>query len=237
MTDLNEIFAPLSAAMPELSLAEQRMAMALYRELMRGEPVRHEQLATALDLPTREVVDALERPALRWLVFYDDERRVVGFGGLAVVEMSHRFTIRGRTLYTWCAWDSLFLPEILGEVAEIESACPQTKQPIRLTVGPDGVRAVEPQDTVVSFLLPDPREFEQTTTETIKGFCHYVYFLSSPEAGERWTAQHEGTFVLSLDEAVALAGMNNAARFDKVLREIRESGTARARARLPQVNS
>ena len=237
MTDLNSIFAPLSAAMPELSLAEQRIAMALYRELMRGEPVRPEQLAAALDLATREVVDALEMPALRWLVFYDDERRVIGFGGLAVVEMPHRFRIRGRTLYTWCAWDGLFLPEILGEVAEIESTCPQTKQPIRLTVGPDGVRAVEPQETVVSFLYPDPREFEQTTTETIKGFCHYVYFLSSPEAGERWTAQHEGTFVLSLDEAVALAGMNNAARFDKVLREIRESGTARARARLPQVNS
>jgi alkylmercury lyase len=224
MTDLNEIFAPLSAAMPGLSRAEQRMALALYRQLMRGEPVRHEQLATVLDLPIREVVDALERPALRWLVFYDDEQRVVGFGGLAVVEMPHRFTIQGRTLYTWCAWDGLFLPEILSEVAEIESTCPLTKQPIRLTVGPDGVRAVEPQDTVVSFLLPDPREFEQTTMETIRGFCHHVYFLASPEAGERWTAQHEGTFVLTLDEAVALARMNNAARFDKVLGEIRQSG-------------
>ena len=40
MTDLNEIFAPLSAAMPELSLAEQRIAMALYRELIRGAPIR-----------------------------------------------------------------------------------------------------------------------------------------------------------------------------------------------------
>lgn len=226
MTDLDKIFAPLSAAMPELSLAEQRIALALYRELMRGEPVQREQLATALDLPTREAADALERPALRWLVFYDDEQRVVGFGGLAVVEMPHRFTIRGRTLYTWCAWDGLFLPEILRDVAEIESTCPQTKQPVRLTVGPDGVRAVHPRDTVVSFLFPDPREFEQTTMETIRGFCHYVYFLSSREAGERWTAQHEGTFVLTLDEAVALAGMNNAARFDKLIGEIRESGAA-----------
>jgi alkylmercury lyase len=224
MTDLARIFAPLDAAMPELSLAEQRIAMALYRELMRGEPVQHEQLAIALDQPTCEVAEALAAPALRWLVFHDDEQRVIGFGGLAVVEMSHRFTVRGRMLYTWCAWDGLFLPEILGEVAEIESTCPETKQPIRLTVGPDGVRAAEPQETVVSFLYPDPREFDQTTTETITGFCHYVFFLSSREAGERWTARHEGTFVLTLDEAVGLARMNNAARFDKVLGEIRGLG-------------
>lgn len=226
MADLASIFGPLSAAMPELSLTEQQVALALYRELVAGEPVRHERLATVVNLPAGEVIDALERPALRWLVFYDAERRVVGFGGLAVVEMPHRFTIRRRTLYTWCAWDGLFLPEILGEVAEIESTCPQMKQRIRLTVGPGGVRAVDPEDTVVSFLFPDPREFEKTTTETIRGFCHYVYFLSSPEAGGRWTAKHEGTFLLSLDEAFALGQMNNAVRFDKVLGEIRAAGAS-----------
>jgi alkylmercury lyase len=225
MVDLLSVFAPFSESMPELSLPEQRLALALYRELARGEPVRREQLAAALSSPTREVVDALERPALRWLVLYDDERQVIGFGGLAVVEMLHRFTIRGRNLYTWCAWDGLFLPEILGEEAQLDSACPKTKQPIQLTVGSEGVRAVEPQDAVISFRLPDPREFEQTTAETMREFCDYVYFLASRDAAESWMARHEGSFLLSLDEAFALARMSNAKRFDKLLDEIR-AGTS-----------
>ena len=50
--------------------------------------------------------------------------------------MSHRFEVAGRTLYTWCAWDSLFLPQILGQEAEVESTCPLTAAeagPRRLT--------------------------------------------------------------------------------------------------------
>lgn len=112
--NLDEIFAPLSAALPELSELEQRLGIELYRQLARGEPVRREQLAETLTLPTRDVVGLLEQPGLKGLVFYDGENRVMGFGGLAIVPMAHRFAVDGKTLYTWCAWDALFMPELLG---------------------------------------------------------------------------------------------------------------------------
>ncbi len=35
------------------------------------------------------------------------------YWGLAIAETKHRLEVDGRALYTWCAWDSLFLPEIL----------------------------------------------------------------------------------------------------------------------------
>jgi alkylmercury lyase len=51
-------------------------------------------------------------------VFRDEEGRVVGFMGLSVVAFGeHRIELGGRTLTAWCAWDALFLPELLGEAA------------------------------------------------------------------------------------------------------------------------
>jgi alkylmercury lyase len=32
-----------------------------------------------------------------------------------------------RTLWTWCAWDSLFLPEILGHPARVTSPDPENR--------------------------------------------------------------------------------------------------------------
>ncbi len=88
---------------------------------------------------------------------------------------------------------------------------------LRLVVTPDGVREVEPAEAVLSFLLPEAALFQRTSSEAIKSFCHYVYFLASAAAGAAWTAEHAGTFVLSIEDGFALARMNNAARFGQVL--------------------
>jgi alkylmercury lyase len=218
MPDLEQIFAPLSAADLQLDEGQQIVALGLYRELAKGVPVRRQQLASALDVPDREVNEVLESDALSCLTFHDDQEAIVGFGGLAVVEMAHKFIVNNQTLYTWCAWDSLFIPELLDTTAQVESTCPETKLPVRLRVAPDGVDMVEPLETVVSFLLPDELRIEQTAPETMKSFCHLVYFLASPDAGRTWTERHAGTFVLSLEDAFALAQMLNTHRFGPVLR-------------------
>ncbi|MGH7575101.1 MAG: organomercurial lyase [Longimicrobiales bacterium] len=45
--------------------------------------------------------------------------------------MHHRFEIDARTLGTWCAWDSLFIPELLGEAARVQSTDPETGEVVR----------------------------------------------------------------------------------------------------------
>lgn len=213
MPDLEQIFAPLAAADLHLDEGQQVVALGLYRELAKGAPVRRERLARALNMPAPEVGEVLESHALSCLTFHDDSKAIVGFGGLAIVQMAHRFIVNGRTLYTWCAWDALFIPELLGATAQVESTCPETQSPVTLRVAPDAVETVEPPETVVSFLLPEALRIEQTAAETMKSFCHQVYFVASPEAGRAWTERHPGTFVLSLDDAFALARMLNAHRF------------------------
>ena len=70
---------------------------------------------------------------------------------------------------------------------------------------------------VVSFLLPD-RDFD---ADVIQSFCHVVHFFSAREAGVAWTAEHPGTFLLSLEEAFELGRLVNALNFPSALGGIR----------------
>lgn len=96
----------------------------------------------------------------------------------------------------------------------MESASPDHRAPVRLTVTPERVEQVEPRDASMSFLLPDAAAVQK---DVVTSFCHFMHFFPSREAGERWTARRSGTFVLSIDEAHALAGRKNAAQYRQAL--------------------
>src|SRR5919198_770218 len=137
----------LAAAMPTLGPGERQLALALYRRLTAGEPVPASALASELDRDEADIADTLRR----WPgVFCGDDGRVTSFWGLAIDEMPHRFRVDGQELFTWCAWDALFIPELIGRAAVIESRPPPGGESVRLTVDPDGVRDVDPGSTVVS---------------------------------------------------------------------------------------
>lgn len=207
----------LAAAVPEFGHDEQRAAVTLYRELAKGDPVGAAQLAGALGVPTVEAERLLVRDPIRALVYSDEGGRVLGFGGLATAPMHHRFKVNGRALWTWCAWDTLFIPEILDATAKVESSDPETGEVVRLTVSPDRIEAAQPEDAVVSFLWPGPGGFKTSAANVMATFCHWVFFFASRESGERWVAKHEGTFLYSLEEAFALARWLNAKNFGSVL--------------------
>ncbi len=197
-------------AFPDLSATDQKIAVGLYRLLAEGEPVSPDRLAQHLD-PSKSVV----REVLNsWpAVYFNDEKNVVGFWGLALQEMPHRFKVNGRQLYTWCAWDSLFIPELLGKTAEVESTCPISGEIITLTVSPTRVENFSPEGAVVSFLSPTT-SFDMNI---IASFCHYVLFFSSEESGKQWIADHEGTFLLTLEQAHEIGRLTNKATFGAAL--------------------
>src|SRR6516162_4480294 len=105
---VDEYWRKLASFLPLFSPEEQRAAVALYRELAEGRPVHADQLGRALGVSLAESHALLQREAIKRFVYADDEGRVLGFGGLATAPMPHRFDVQGRTLWTWCAWDSLF---------------------------------------------------------------------------------------------------------------------------------
>ncbi|MGH7629155.1 MAG: organomercurial lyase [Gemmatimonadales bacterium] len=213
VADLEAVNTAVLRALPRFSIEEQRLGLALYRQLARGRPVPVESVADSAGLPAKDAATLLGRDPLRALIYRDDQERLVGFAGLAVLPMHHRFAVEGRQLYTWCAWDSLFLPELLGTPALVESVCPETGTMIKLSVTPDRIGDVDPSGAVMSFVLPDAAVLSTTAANVVTSFCHHIFFLASAEAGARWTARHEGTFLLTLDQAFEMAKRANAATF------------------------
>ena len=208
--NLNQLAAKVAGAMPVLNPTEQRVAVAVYRLLAEGAPVSRSMVAERTDLSADRVGHMLEA----WPgVFFDDDERIIGFWGLAQRDMPHRFYVGGRQLYTWCAWDSLFIPEILGTTAHVESTCSTTGARVTLTAGPHHVEDVSPSGTVVSFLTPNA-PFD---AGVVMSFCHYVLFFASEDAGAEWTAKHDNTFLLSVEDAFEIGRLTNRANFGSAL--------------------
>lgn len=208
--DIDALAARFLECAPRLDTNGTRIAIALYRLLAEGEAVPPAELAAEVGLDDKLVQDKLQS----WPgVFFDEQRSIQGFWGLAIPKMNHRFDVDGKTLYTWCAWDSLFIPEILQKTARVRSRCPVTGDAIRLIVHRSKIESVDPTDIVMSFPGVDRIELGE---DVVTNFCHFVHFFSSREAAGRWLAQHSGHVILSLDEGLELARKKNALQFGEL---------------------
>ena len=189
---MQELAERLLNVFPRLDDRGRSIALAVYRELARGAPVEHEQLALRSGLPRQELDMALRA----WPgVFFDDEQRIIGFWGLTIKPMPHRLRLAGRELYAWCAWDTLFLPGLIGGPARVESNCHATGQAIALTVNAHEAQADGPAP-VLSFLIPDAAG---VSTNVVSSFCHHVHFFvansgsdDSVKAIQAWYAKTFG---------------------------------------------
>jgi len=208
--DLEKLSAFFVDAFPKMNPEEQVLARTIYQQLAQGKPLSLESLAGMLN----QAVEVIKKRLVQWgSVFYNNTGGIIGFLGITVDETHHRMQINGKTSYAWCAWDTLFIPELVGATAQVTSTCATTNKPITLAVTPQGVRSA-PVDIWVSFLLPDEKAVQENVTTS---FCCHVRFFSSRAAGGTWTAQNEGTFLLTLDDAFKVGKKVNAARYANVL--------------------
>jgi alkylmercury lyase len=213
---LEALATAVASAAPDFDEEQQRIAIELYRRLAEATPAPATEIAERAGVSVERVEIALSS----WPgVFKDGDGRVIGFWGLTVNKLSptHRLEVEGRELFAWCAWDTLFLPGILGATARVESVCPTTGDTISLTVAPKGVVQTSHPGAVVSFLTPD----QGFDADVIQSFCHLVHFFALREAGEAWTAERPETFLLSLDDAFELGRRVNALNFPSELRSRR----------------
>jgi alkylmercury lyase len=143
--DIDAVALGIVKVFPALDGFEQRLSWELYRLLAEGQPVVHAVLADRLQAP----VEIVDRILDRWPgVFSDSERRIVGYWGLSIAAAyasPHQLTIDDQRLSAWCAWDTLFLPHLLGKPAHVESKSPGLGSVVKLIVTPTRVDGVEPK--------------------------------------------------------------------------------------------
>ena len=207
---VEEIAREILAFFPQLDSQAQRVSLTLYRLLARGEPVSRVRLAQEADCPLAQVAALLDN----WPgIYYGDDGRIVGYWGLALGEMSHTLHCDTRTLYTWCAWDTLFLPELLNQPARVTSTDPVSGTVLELDVTPEGTHTRGPHEVWMSFLMPSVGMGKTI----VSSFCHYIHFFASERSGREFMSKNDGTFLLRLTEAVDLAHLKNVAQYPDVL--------------------
>ena len=127
---------------------------------------------------------------------------------------SHRFEVDGKILYTWCAFDTLFIPQILNKTVLVESSCPVTEEKIRFTVGSAGISKLDPKDAVISLVAPEAAKVQENV---IGHFCCFVHFFSSAQAGSKWISKNPGSLIISVREGYDIGRRMNKAQFKEIL--------------------
>lgn len=194
-TELEQLFIQ---AFPALDKTGQQQAMQLYLLLARGENVSIDTLASSLNLNTDDTRQLLAS----WTgVSFNQQGLIDGFWGVSTKETSHRFVINQATLYTWCAWDLLFIPVIYQQTINATTTCPVSGQTIELAITPDGIESAKPDTAMITFIKPALEKIKEDVTGS---FCQYVFFVDSEETGKQWQQQRSDGFLLTLNQGFEL---------------------------------
>lgn len=185
------------------------LTLALYRRLAKGKPVERTQLADDLSLSLKQVNALLsELPAST--IDADERGNIIAFGGLSLGPANHVFRIDGLELHTWCVFDALFLPQLLGKSATSITRCPTTDARIEIALNPDAVSWSKPADPVMSIVAPD----KESCCENLRGaFCNHVNFFVDENAFRAWAAGRPEVGHVSLKAAHGLAQQRNLYRY------------------------
>jgi alkylmercury lyase len=179
--------------------AMRRLVRPLVRLLVEGEPVTVGALATAAGLRHAEVEEALRGfPDAEW----DDSGRLVGLG-LSLRPTQHEVTVAGRTLYTWCAFDTLLMAVLLERPLRISSPDHGSADTVEVEADGQRVIGVQPPTAVISMARIDP---EVATVEGIRtASCVNGHFFGAAEAAADWLADHPRGRILSVANAYEAA--------------------------------
>lgn len=186
--DVDEVAAALREETGELDLAPEgaRLYLSVLRKLTQGLAVKPQDVAQFASDAGLSAQRADE--VLLWLAEKNEAGHIIGLGGLSLNDRwTHRFKVDGNDLRTWCAFDTLYLPPLLKQTAEVESPDPVTGAPIRLTVGQDRVESHTPAGAVISLVIPSIKEQGIRSAEKVwTAFCHYSHYFESETNGAAW---------------------------------------------------
>jgi alkylmercury lyase len=190
-----------------------RVSVSVLGVLATGYPVSRDDLAARLAQGRRRdsEVDSetLLNAAMERLpnVELDEDGRIVGCG-LTLAPTDHQIIFSGPPLFTYCAFDTVLFPALLGRSAEVRSRCHATGVPIRCSIGVEGLETLVPAAAVITLVAPDQAGAHGKAGGS---FCRHAHFFASPATAARWREAHTG-FVLPVAQAHVVARRISALR-------------------------
>jgi len=181
--------------------SDQDLWGQIVQQVTRGKPVSPAALGASLQIQQDELNHRLtQMPDVE----YDEAGNIMGWG-LTLAPTPHQVQIRGRSLFTWCAFDTVQFPAALQAEVQVHSTCPVTGEPIRFTVTPEGViKDLTPAAAVMSLVVPEHGGGRSDGASVRTSFCEQSLFFQSEQAASSWLAAHPAAMLLSMEEAAKL---------------------------------
>lgn len=210
MDDLARVTAVLEAGYTDENPKDlQKASLFVYRSLANGSPVSFASVANHLGTSLEAAATILNLVPTS-AIELDDNGDIVGFVGLSIVPSAHRFKTARRSLFTWCVFDALFVPELIGSAATLHTACPQTGREIEIRVDGTHLTAISPDQPVMSLAKTDT----EACCKDLRGaFCDQVNMFASQEAFDHWSSNRAEAISVSLPQAAELAQQRNSWRY------------------------
>jgi hypothetical protein len=158
-------------AMLESALPVRRAA---FRSLLGGRPASFDEIATEAGVSLGSARRAARDVATVGMAEIDEET-VVGMDGLTTRLTSHRITLDGVDLWTWCAYDIVGIAAALGSDATGTTICGECGREIEVEI-----RRGDPDGDFVGWL---PAE---ACSNVMAEFCPNALFFCSHEHLEAW---------------------------------------------------
>ncbi|MFQ5922678.1 MAG: organomercurial lyase [Anaerolineales bacterium] len=199
--ELVEEYREAYEAIPKEALElDLRVTIRTIQALSEGKPVSPKELANIWELPLEQVQMVLDAAVAAGRAEIDDQGNLVG-GVLSLNPTAHRISIDGNQVYTWCAYDAIYAPGVVGQTARIESQDPVTRESIRVTITPEGIEDIRPEGTVVSVVggKTDMRG------GPVSPRCSQMLFFGSRETANQWLQGRTDVAVLTVEEVFDLA--------------------------------
>ena len=213
MTDLAQITAILEAGYTGENPKDlQKASLYIYRALASGKPISFASIADHLGTPV-DAASTLLNLVPQSAIELDDDGHIVGFVGLSLVPTAHRFETAERSLFTWCVFDALFLPSVIGQAATLHTSCPNSHTDIEIKVTDRSVAGIAPANPVMSLTKTDTK----SCCKDLRGaFCNQVNMFADQSAFDEWSLDRPNAISVSLSQAFALAQQRNAWRYPDV---------------------
>jgi len=185
-------------AFPDLDAPAQQQALQLYQQLAKGKAISVAALAeqwALTEADTKELLDS-------WTgVAFNQKQAIKGFWGVDTQATNHRFYLNDTPLYTWCAWDLLFMPHIYKQTIKASTVCPISEQIIQLTISEKGIETVSPSGALITFIQPELSALKANVTQS---FCQYIFFVASEAEGEQWKSKQDNGFLMTMHDGFEL---------------------------------
>lgn len=162
--------------------------------LVRDGPLEIRHLAEATGMTEESVDDALHRARSE----RDSEGRLVELYGLTLRPTLLRLRIEKKVVFACCALWCHVIPRLVGSVAEVEAVDPVRRKLVRLVLGPEGIRTIEPQGAVASMITVGPEV--EGVQDVGQVFCRHVRYFRDEGSAAEFGAAETSSYVVEIEQ-------------------------------------